>query len=112
MKSARPKLDGEVGTQQHCANGVGNREMGTLNRTVLIGCVSASGANIMFELFEQLSNLGVVAELTTLVEVHMLATDAWRMIGQKMTQPLKRRSLGNTCIAVKTACEMVGCQNP
>ena len=60
VESVRPELDGQVGTKEHSTDGIGNSEMTTLNRSILVGGISSCWPNLIAKSEEQPTDLRVV----------------------------------------------------
>jgi len=101
MKGVRPEFDGEIGSEKHGSNGIGDCEVCSFNWTILVGCVSTSRSNIAVELLEQLVDLGE----------NVLVADTRGMVLEEMTQPLQRCSFRDPSITVQTMSEVIRDKN-
>jgi hypothetical protein len=84
VECIRPELDGKVRADEKRAYGVSDGAVSAFDGAVLVGCVGASGVDIVSELFEKCRDFRVVIQFTTLVEENVFVGAGGRMLGKKV----------------------------
>ena len=112
VKSIGPKLDREISSSEHCTNGIGNNQMTTFNRCILIGCISTGWERFITKALEKLDNFWIFVKLTTLIHEDILVGALRSMFFKKMTKPVDGGSLGNSTISMFHAAEMISNKDP
>ena len=107
MESIGPELGIELCTKQKRTNRVGNSQMGALDRTILVGGISASGTEDIAETLEKSLNFRIVVKFTTLVHVDVFTSAFGGMVSQELTQPMNRGSLGETGVTIESARKVI-----
>jgi hypothetical protein len=76
MEGIGPKTGIKGSTGEHGTEGVSDRLVGSFYRTILVRTVGAGGSNGIAKFLEQRSDLGVLVEFPSLVQVDILVGDA------------------------------------
>ena len=112
LKSIGPEADVGTSTSKECTYGVGDSEMGTFDRTVLMRGVGTGRMKGVAELGKKRANLGVSIELTALVKVHILVRTCRGMFAKESSQPLNRGGLRDASDANFKSGEVIRDENP
>ena len=80
MEGVRPELDGELSANEEGTNGIGDSQMSTFNRSILIGSVGTSRTNLKTMATKKGSNLRIVVEFTALIQVDIFSRALVSMI--------------------------------
>ena len=112
MEGVWPKLRFQVSTNEHGTDGIGDGEVTTFHRAILVGSISASGANFISKPLKKLLHVRVVVQFASLVKKNILVATARGMFLQEMAEPVDRGSLGDACVAMFHAGEMVSDEDP
>ena len=85
MEGVGPEADVKIRACEHGTNCVGDGEMTTFHRSILIGGISASGTNGITKFSEERDNLWVAVELATLVKKYIFVGRRRSMLLEKST---------------------------
>jgi hypothetical protein len=96
-----PEFFIKVCAVEHGAKSVANRLMGTFDGSVLMRAVCAGGTDFVSKTGKERADLGIVVELTALIEHNVLASNARRVAEEPVLEPGQRRTLGNTGSAIE-----------
>jgi len=112
VKGIRPELDVQVGTKKHGMDGIGNSEMSPFNRSILVGSISTSRADIITKVMEETDNLRVPVKLTALVKDNIFASAGRGMCCKEVAQPVDGGGLGDSGITMVHPSEVVSDKEP
>ena len=72
IKCIRPELNCEVSTSEEGSNGIREGLVSAFNRSILEGCLGASGSDFVSFGSKEISNSRIVIKLTTLIKMDVL----------------------------------------
>ena len=72
IKCIRPELNCEVSTSEEGSNGIREGLVSAFNRSILEGCLGASGADFIAFGCEEVPNVRVIIELAALIKMDVL----------------------------------------
>ena len=69
--------------------------MCTFNWCILVGSIGRGREEVTVEGLEQINNIGVLEEFTTLIDMNILAVTIRAMLREKISKPFDRSSFGD-----------------
>ena len=111
-ESIGPELDVKISTTQKRPHGVGESSVGTFNRSVLMGSITTGRKQFIAERLEQIKNIWVVEEFSTLIDMNILVTTIRAMLREKMSEPFYRSSFRDATVSVFHPSKVISDKDP
>jgi hypothetical protein len=87
VESIGPEARVEASASQHGAESIADGLMRTLNRTILVGAISASSTDFISKFGKESADFGVLKKFPSLVKIHILIGYPWGVTEEPIVEP-------------------------
>ena len=112
LEGIGPETDLESSASEHGTNSIGDGQVCTFNRSILMQRVSTSGTKGVSKLGEEGTDCRIGVELTTLVKMDVFVRTRGSMLAEELLEPVNGSGLRDASDANLESKEMIGDKEP